>query len=250
MTAEEKAFAYLQDRDYAWYHNTANKLGRGLAGVSDVGSRIKGKAQAVSDTFKSGLQGSKNVSANQVAMKTAMKSNSKFDTDKERNIMLDKAKGQSMHRVVGGTAVGAVGGGLAGAGLAHLATSKSRKRIAFLESKGESMSNKERAELVAKKAKVRNAKVISGVAGAIGGGILGNKIGKGYARSNKLKLVKEYNAAKTAAINVHNESTKSKDAKAQFNASKDPNKKLSNFVGRGVVDRIQDRVNAKKAEKD
>lgn len=159
-----------------------------------------------------------------------MKSNSsKFDTEKLRDAAVKKGKTLAMHKTVGATAGGAVIGGALGAGIGHLATSKSRKRVAFLKSKGDSLSNKERAELVAKQAKVKNAKIIGGAVGAVAGGaggyVLGNKAGK----KAKLKTLKGYNSKKTAAMNQHNEATKDKD-------------------GKGVLDKIADRVAARGAK--
>lgn len=231
LTAEERAFAYLQEREYSKLHDAANWVGRQVGNITGVNNYITGKRKAVADTYKSGKKDGNQVSATQVAMKTAMKSNSsKFDTDKARAIVIDKAKGATMNRVVGGTAGGAVLGGAAGVGIGHLATGKSRKRAAFLESKGDSISNKERAELAHHKGKIKRAKIIGGAVGTIAGGGAGYLIGKGYARKNKLKLLKGYNSKKTSAMNQHNESTKGKD-------------------GKGVLDKIADRVNLPKKKK-
>lgn len=228
LTAEERAFAYLQDRDYAWNHDLANWAGRVAGSVTGARKKFKGRRRAIADTFKSGYKDNAGASANQEAMKVAMKSNSsKFDTEKQRAAVIDKAKGATMNRVVGGTVGGAVVGGAAGVGIGHLATGKSRKRAAFLESKGDSMSNKERAELVAKKAKIKRAKVIGGALGAVAGGVGGHLLGKQAARKNKLKLFKGYNAKKSAAMRQHNESTKGKD-------------------GKGVLDKIAERAAARK----
>lgn len=230
MSAEDRAFAYLEETNYAAIHRGANWLGRQVGKVKGLNKRLKGQRQAVADTFKSGKQDGDNVSPNQVAMKEAMKSNSsKFDTVKKRSAAVLAGKKGALHRIAGGTAGGAVLGGAAGVGIGHLASGSSRKRAAYLKSKGDSMSNKERAELVHHEGKIKKAKVIGGVVGTLAGAGAGYLAGKGAARKNKLKLFKAYNKSKTSAMNQHNKATKDKD-------------------GKGVLDKIADRVKARNAK--
>lgn len=214
LTAEEKAFAYLQDKNYTKVGEAATsagaETGKLFRKAEEGKQKVTSRLGSIKDAFnierkrKGGKQAERLDRRDKATAKTG------FDRLKNKAILRDKIKTSNMHRIGGGTVLGAVGGGALGAGVAHLATSKSRKRVAFLESKGDSMSNKERAELVAKKSKVKNAKIISGTVGAVAGGIGGHIIGKNSAKKNSSVLKNAYRKALGKSVGEYNTATKRK----------------------------------------
>lgn len=201
-SAEQKAISYLQDREYSKAGDAVTAAGAKIGEFfrkkksdnsgSRVGNRFASFKKAFNISKNRKAEGFvKTQSAAHTVRDQAMKATG-FDRKAERAKVLDKIKAGNMHRIVGGTAAGTVVGGAVGAGIGHLATSKSRKRISFLETKGNNLSNKEREELVTLKAKVKKAKVIGGAVGAVAGGAGGYFGGKHLADKNKGKLKSAY----------------------------------------------------------
>ena len=218
LTAEERAFAYLQNREYTMVGrgatNVGASLGRGARKAEKGISRLSSRFKSIGAAFNIESKRKGRDQAERLDTRDKATAATGFNRLQKKAEVRDKIKSSNMNRIVGGTAIGTVGGAALGAGIGHLATSKSRKRAAFLESKGDSMSNKERAELVSHKAKIKKAKVIGGVVGAVAGGVGGHLVGKKSAKDkgNKLKYaykkalgksVGEYNSANNIPNSAH-----------------------------------------------